>query len=55
MVIRLPSGGGAVRTADVPSDARWHLVPVLTAAENAEFTLMLQKIPKAARRRRAAG
>ena len=30
----------------------YNLVPVLTAAENAEFTLMLQKIPKAARRRR---
>jgi putative ABC transport system ATP-binding protein len=28
----------------------YNLIPVLTAAENAEFTLMLQKIPKPARR-----
>ncbi|MDY0267750.1 ABC transporter ATP-binding protein [Trichloromonas sp.] len=50
------------RTAREMADFRLHhigfifqsynLVPVLTAAENAEFTLMLQKIPKAARRRR---
>lgn len=30
----------------------YNLIPVLTAAENAEFTLMLQKVPKAARRQR---
>lgn len=30
----------------------YNLIPVLTAAENAEFTLMLQKVPKADRRRR---
>jgi putative ABC transport system ATP-binding protein len=28
----------------------YNLIPVLTAAENAEFTLMLQKVPKPARR-----
>ena len=28
----------------------YNLIPVLTAAENAEFTLMLQKVPKAERR-----
>jgi putative ABC transport system ATP-binding protein len=30
----------------------YNLIPVLTAAENAEFTLMLQKMPKPERRRR---
>lgn len=30
----------------------YNLIPVLTAAENAEFTLMLQKVPKPERRRR---
>ena len=30
----------------------YNLIPVLTAAENAEFTLMLQKVPKPARRER---
>lgn len=30
----------------------YNLIPVLTAAENAEFTLMLQKVPKANRRER---
>ncbi len=30
----------------------YNLIPVLTAAENAEFTLMLQKVPKAQRRER---
>jgi putative ABC transport system ATP-binding protein len=29
----------------------YNLIPVLTAAENAEFTLMLQKVPKLARRK----
>jgi putative ABC transport system ATP-binding protein len=32
----------------------YNLIPVMTAAENAEFTLMLQKIPKLQRRRRIA-
>jgi putative ABC transport system ATP-binding protein len=32
----------------------YNLIPVLTAAENAEFTLMLQKIPRATRRQRVA-
>jgi putative ABC transport system ATP-binding protein len=30
----------------------YNLIPVLTAAENAEFTLMLQGVPRAERRRR---
>ena len=30
----------------------YNLIPVLTAAENAEFTLMLQKVPKLQRRQR---
>ncbi len=30
----------------------YNLIPVLTAAENAEFTLMLQKVPKKSRRER---
>jgi putative ABC transport system ATP-binding protein len=30
----------------------YNLIPVLTAAENAEFTLMLQKVPKQQRRER---
>jgi len=30
----------------------YNLIPVLTAAENAEFTLMLQKVPKLQRRER---
>jgi putative ABC transport system ATP-binding protein len=30
----------------------YNLIPVLTAAENAEFTLMLQKVPKTRRRER---
>lgn len=30
----------------------YNLIPVLTAAENAEFTLMLQKVPRAHRRER---
>jgi putative ABC transport system ATP-binding protein len=30
----------------------YNLIPVLTAAENAEFTLMLQKVPKQIRRQR---
>ena len=30
----------------------YNLIPVLTAAENAEFTLMLQKVPKPARRQK---
>jgi len=30
----------------------YNLIPVLTAAENAEFTLMLQKVPKLLRRQR---
>jgi len=30
----------------------YNLIPVLTAAENAEFTLMLQKVPKTERRRK---
>jgi putative ABC transport system ATP-binding protein len=30
----------------------YNLIPVMTAAENAEFTLMLQKVPKIKRRRR---
>ncbi|NJC87365.1 MAG: ABC transporter ATP-binding protein [Desulfuromonas sp.] len=30
----------------------YNLIPVLTAAENAEFTLMLQKVPRPERRRR---
>ncbi len=30
----------------------YNLIPVLTAAENAEFTLMLQKVPKAPRRQK---
>ncbi len=30
----------------------YNLIPVLTAAENAEFTLMLQKVPKTNRRER---
>jgi len=30
----------------------YNLIPVLTAAENAEFTLMLQKVPKEIRRER---
>jgi putative ABC transport system ATP-binding protein len=30
----------------------YNLIPVLTAAENAEFTLMLQKVPKSRRRER---
>lgn len=29
----------------------YNLIPVLTAAENAEFTLMLQKVPKLSRRK----
>jgi putative ABC transport system ATP-binding protein len=29
----------------------YNLIPVLTAAENAEFTLMLQKVPKLKRRK----
>ncbi len=33
----------------------YNLIPVLTAAENAEFTLMLQKVSKAERRRRIEG
>lgn len=32
----------------------YNLIPVLTAAENAEFTLMLQKVAKQERRRRVA-
>jgi putative ABC transport system ATP-binding protein len=33
----------------------YNLIPVLTAAENAEFTLMLQKIPKNRRREKVSG
>lgn len=33
----------------------YNLIPVLTAAENAEFTLMLQKVPKRVRRERVCG
>ncbi len=60
--IRIDGRETGGRTAREMADFRLHhigfifqsynLVPVLTAAENAEFTLMLQKIPKAARRRR---
>lgn len=60
--IRIDGRETGGRTAQEMADFRLHhigfifqsynLVPVLTAAENAEFTLMLQKIPKAARRRR---
>ncbi len=32
----------------------YNLIPVLTAAENAEFTLMLQKVPKRLRRERVS-
>lgn len=32
----------------------YNLIPVLTAAENAEFTLMLQKVPKITRRERVS-
>ncbi len=33
----------------------YNLIPVLTAAENAEFTLMLQGVPRPERRRRVTG
>ncbi|TLM66802.1 MAG: ABC transporter ATP-binding protein [Deltaproteobacteria bacterium] len=33
----------------------YNLIPVLTAAENAEFTLMLQGVPRPQRRRRVIG
>ena len=32
----------------------YNLIPVLTAAENAEFTLMLQKVPKLLRRKKVS-
>ena len=57
----LPEGPASTANSKQLADFRLHhigfifqsynLIPVLTAAENAEFTLMLQKVPKLKRRK----